>query len=91
MFTSHSRYSEAGTYQVTLPDGTIVTVTRAPAPRATRLVGWHRRLDDERLDVIAHRFTRNATQAWLLCDANDAMSPDALGVHDVIGIPESGR
>ncbi|GAA1954696.1 hypothetical protein [Microbacterium deminutum] len=91
MFTSNSRYAAAGTYQVTLADGTVVTVTRAPRPRATRLVGWHRRVDDERLDVIAHRFTRDATQAWLLCDANDAMSPDALGVHDVIGIPDAGK
>jgi hypothetical protein len=91
MFTSGSRYSGAGLYQVTLPDGTVVTVTRAPRPRTARLVGWHRRLDDERLDVIAHRYTRDATQAWVLCDANDAMAPDALGVHDVIGIPEAGK
>jgi len=91
MFTPDSRYAETGTYQVTLPDGTIVTVVRAPRPRTARLIGWHRRLDDERLDVIAHQFQRNATQAWVLCDANDAMSPDALATHDVIGIPEAGR
>ena len=91
MFSSDSRYADAGTYQVALPGGTVVTVTRAPRPRATRLVGWHRRADAERLDVIAHRYTGDATRAWLLCDANDAMSPDALATRDLIGIPEPGR
>lgn len=91
MFTNDSRYADAGTYQVTLDDGTVVTVTRAPRRAATRLVGWHRRADGERLDVIAHRYNRNATQAWLLCDANDAMSPDALAAHELIGIPPAAR
>jgi hypothetical protein len=91
MFSAASRYAGAGTYQVTLPDGTVVTVTRPAVPRHMRIVGWYRRPDHERLDVIAHRFTRDATRSWLLCDANDAMSPDALGASDVIGIPEAGH
>lgn len=91
MFPSDSRYAEAGTYQVTLADGVVVTVTRAPHAAATRLIGWHRRAEGERLDVIAHRYTGDATRAWLLCDANDAMSPDALASHDVIGIPGQVR
>lgn len=91
MFTSDSRYADAGTYQVTLADGTVVTVTKAARPAATRLVGWHRRADGERLDVIAHQYTRGPTRAWLLCDANDAMAPDALAAHDLIGIPGPGR
>lgn len=91
MFTSDSRYAEAGTYQVALPDGRVVTVTRAPRPAPTRLVGWHRRGDGERLDVIAHQHLRDATRTWVLCDANDAMSPDALAAHDLIGIPRPGR
>lgn len=91
MFTSNSRYAGAGTYQVTLPGGTVVTVTRAPAPRQVRIIGWHQGNGEERLDVIAHRFTNDATQGWLLCDANDAMVPEALASHDVIGIPPRGR
>lgn len=91
MFTPESRYADPGTYQVTLADGTAVTVTRAPKPAATKLVGWHRPTEGERLDVIAHRFVRNATQSWLLCDANNAMSPDALGAHELIGIPGTRR
>ncbi|MBK8460541.1 MAG: LysM domain-containing protein [Micropruina sp.] len=91
MFTSNSRYAGAGTYQVVLPGGTVVTVTRAPLPQALPIIGWHQCSNDERLDVIAHRFTRDATQGWLLCDVNDAMVPDALAAHDVIGIPPQRR
>lgn len=91
MFASNSRYATAGTYPVTLADGTVVTVTRAPAPQTPRILGWHRRADDERLDVIAYRFVKDATRGWLLCDANDAMVPDALAVHELIAIPEPGR
>jgi hypothetical protein len=91
VFTSDSRYADAGTYQVTLPDGTIATVTRIPRPSAQQPIGWYPRGDAERLDVIAFRFLDNATKAWLLCDVNDAMSPDALAAHARIGIPGTGR
>ena len=91
MFNADSRYAGAGTYQVTLPDGTIVTVTSIPRPSAQRPVGWYPRGDDERLDVIAHRFLDDATKAWVLCDANDTLSPDALAAHERIGIPSTGR
>jgi hypothetical protein len=91
VFTAESRYADAGTYRVTLADGTTVTVTRTPRPSTQRPVGWYRRSDDERLDVIAYRFLDDATKAWVLCDANDAMSPDALAAHERIGIPGTGR
>jgi hypothetical protein len=91
VFTSDSRYADAGTYKVTLPDGTVATVTRIPRRSAQRPVGWYPRGDDERLDVIAYRFLDDATKTWLLCDVNDAMSPDALAAHDRIGIPGAGR
>jgi hypothetical protein len=91
VFAANSRYAEAGTYLVTLPDGTVVTVTRIPRPAAQRPVGWYPRGDAERLDVIAYRFLDDATKSWLLCDVNDAMSPDALAAHDRIGIPGTGR
>jgi hypothetical protein len=91
MFSSDSRYANAGTYQVTFSTGIAVTVTRAPRPVATKLAGWHRRAEGERLDVIAYRYIRNATQAWLLCDANDTMSPDALATRELIGIPSTRK
>jgi hypothetical protein len=88
MFTSNSRYAAAGTYQVTLPDGAVVTVTRIPRPSAGKPVGFHRRDQGEQLDVVAYRFLGNATGVWTLCDANNAMSPDALAAHALIGIPD---
>ncbi len=91
MIAPNSRYATAGTYQVTLADGTVVTVTRVPAQRTPRIRGWHRRAEGERLDVIAYTYVKDATGGWLLCDANDAMVPDALAVHELIAIPEPGR
>lgn len=91
MFAPDSRYATAGTYQVSLADGSVVTVTRIPRRDAGRVLGWHRRADGERLDVIAYQYLKNATQAWVLCDANDAMSPDSLAAHELIAIPEARR
>jgi hypothetical protein len=91
MFDVNSRYAAAGTYQVTLPDGRVVVVTRIPQPSARRPIGWYRRGEGERLDVVSFEFLKDATKAWALCDANDAMSPDALAAHELIGIPETGR
>jgi len=86
-----SRYADSGTYEVTLPDGTVVTVLRVPAPSSAPVVGWHRRSQDERLDLVAHRFLRDATAAWRLCDANDVIAPDALAARDLIAIPGGER
>jgi len=91
MFFPDSRYAAAGTYEVTLADGTVVTATRIPGPVARATLGWHRRLDGERLDLIAYRHLKDATKAWQLCEANDALSPDALAARDLIAIPPQGR
>jgi hypothetical protein len=80
-----------GTYHVVLPAGTEVEAVRIPPPRTRRTVGWYRRSDDERLDVVAHLFVKDATGTWQLCDTNDAMSPDALACHDLIAIPQKER
>jgi len=91
MFETNSRYAAAGIYQVTLADGSVAVVTRIPRPPTRKAIGWHRRDEGERLDVIAYEFLKDATRAWALCEANNAMSPDALGAHELIGIPDPGR
>jgi hypothetical protein len=87
MFSSNSRYSKSGTYAVTKLDGTVVTATRLPLPAPGPIIGFHRRLQGQRLDLIASHYLNDPTAFWKLCDANNAMIPDSLGVHDLIGIP----
>lgn len=87
MFAPGSRYQNAGTYTVTLPDGTEVTVTKLPLPQRAPLAGWHRRAQSERLDLIAYSYLGDATAAWQLGWANGAVVLDALAAHELIGIP----
>jgi hypothetical protein len=87
MFFPGSRYASVSTYTMTLPDGTVVAVTRTPLPSSSTLMGFHQRLQGQRLDLIASRYLADATAFWQLCDANNAMVPDALAAHSLIGIP----
>jgi hypothetical protein len=80
-----------GPYTVTRADGTMVAATRLPLPRADPLVGYHRRVLGQRLDLIASHYLSDPTTFWRLCDVNDTMVPDALGAHDLVGIPRKGR
>jgi|tagenome__1003787_1003787.scaffolds.fasta_scaffold20625559_2 hypothetical protein len=90
MFMPTSRYADARTYQVTLPDGSVVTATRIPLPVTRAPIGWHPRAEGERLDLIAYRYLQDPTRFWQLCEANDAVVPDALSRHDLIAIPPPG-
>jgi hypothetical protein len=91
MFFPGSRYEKAGTYIATKSDGTTVTVTRIPLPSQSRLVGYHRREAGQRLDLIAAQYLKDATTFWRLCDANDALVPDALAVRELVAIPVKER
>jgi len=87
MFFPGSRYTNVGTVTVTKADGTIVTATKLPLPAQTPPQGFHRRLDGQRLDLIASHYLKDATAFWQLCNANNAIAPDALAAHNLIGIP----
>jgi hypothetical protein len=89
MFDDRSRYAKAGTYEVRQPDGTLVTVTAIPLPVRPPVLGWHRRLDTERLDLLAFHYLKDATAAWQLGWTNDAMVLGALELHELIAIPRS--
>jgi hypothetical protein len=91
MFFTNSRYENTGTYTVTQPNGRIVTVTKLPMRSPKPLLGYHRRLEGQRLDLIASHYLKDATTFWQLCDANNAVVPDALAARDLIGIPPQGR
>ena len=87
MFFQGSRYQNAGTYIITQADGTKIPVTKIPLPTKPPLQGYHRRLEGQRLDLIANRYLKDANGFWQLCDANNTIVPDALTVRNLIGIP----
>ncbi len=66
-------------------------MTRIPLPSPAALIGYHQRLEGQRLDLIASRYLADPTAFWRLCDANNAMVPDTLAAHPLIGIPDKAR
>jgi hypothetical protein len=89
MFFPGSRYSAMATYQVTRPDGTLVQAVKSPLPGRALVLGYHRRLSGQRLDLIAAHYLNDATAFWRLCDANNTVVPDALDAASLVGIPLS--
>jgi hypothetical protein len=87
VFYPGSRYEKSPTYVVTKDDGTSVAVARIPLRPKPPLRGFHRRLEGQRLDLIAHRYLKDASGFWRLCDASGFMAPDALAASDLVGIP----
>jgi hypothetical protein len=90
MFSTTSRYYSAGTYQVMTASGDVVVVTCIPRPVPRAPIGWHRRGDEERLDLTAYQYLGDATRSWQLCEVNGSIAPDALAVHELIAIPPAG-
>jgi hypothetical protein len=75
------------TYQVNRPDGTTVRAVKLPLPGQAAVLGYHRRLAGQRLDMIAAHYLTDATAFWRLCDANNTTVPDTLVAADLVGIP----
>jgi hypothetical protein len=91
MFFQGSRYQNTGTYSVTRRDGRTVRVTRLPRPAPFPVIGFHRRLEGQRLDHIASHYLADATAFWRLCDANGTIIPDTLAAAPLVGIPGPGK
>lgn len=89
MFFAGSRYATAGSYSIPDSAGRIVAVTRIPLPAPAPLRGYVRRAQGQRLDLIGYEFLRDPTAFWKLCDANNAVSPDALVTRDLVGVPSA--
>jgi len=87
MFFPGSRYAAMATYQTSRPDGTMVRAVKLPLPGQAVVLGYHRRLTGQRLDMIAAHYLTDATAFWRLCDANNTTVPDALAAADLVGIP----
>jgi hypothetical protein len=83
-----SRYQSTGTYAITRRDGSVVYVLRLPLPGPAIVRGYlPRRPELPRLDLIANYFLKDPTTFWRLCDANNAVVPDALTARELVGIP----
>jgi hypothetical protein len=87
MFASNSRYAGQPTDVRRLADGRTVNLVRLPLPGPAVVKGYYRRQNGQRLDLIAARFLADPTASWWLCDANNAVVPDALASQDLVGIP----
>jgi hypothetical protein len=88
MFQPSSRYATAGTYAARTTSGQAVIATRLPIRTQPAIRGFHARNDTQRLDLLAAHYLGDATASWRLCDAGDAICPDALAVRARIAIPE---
>lgn len=87
MFTANSRYFAQPVHTRTLANGSVVSLVRLPLPGPAVVKGYHRRLNGQRLDLIANNYLADATATWWLCDANNAVVPDALASHALVGVP----
>jgi hypothetical protein len=87
MFTPNSRYWKLPTYSVRMAGGRSVQATELPVPASGPILGFHRRLEGERLDLIAARYLQDPTWFWMLCDAANAMVPSSLPARDLMPIP----
>jgi hypothetical protein len=88
MFARNSRYAQQQIYPIAMADGRVVTAVRLPLPQSRPLAGYHPRVQDDRLDLLAARYLNDATFFWSLCDANNIVAPDALAARPLIGIPK---
>src|ERR1041384_7417338 len=84
------RYDQLGTYTVITRTGVPVTATRLPLPRTGPVLGFHRRVEGQRLDLIASPYLSDPTAFWRLCDADGAMGPHALAARGLVGVPGAG-
>lgn len=89
MFFPGSRYAKAGVYTLRASNGAEVIVTRLPVRSAPALRGLHPRRATQRLDVLAADYVDDPTAFWRLCDASDAIAPDALAARDLVDIPKT--
>lgn len=91
MFSPTSRYYGLAIHRYAVADGREVNVVSFPRRESPALLGFHRRQEGQRLDLIAAHYLKEPTAFWQLCDANDAPSPHALEARALIGIPRKER
>jgi hypothetical protein len=81
MFDHLSRYYNIETTTLALPDGRMVThVRRRFLPQGDRLalLAEVSVAPTERIDTVSNRTLGDPLAFWRICDANDAMDPQAM-------------
>ncbi|MFC8681521.1 LysM domain-containing protein [Microbacterium ureisolvens] len=81
MFDHTSRYHGLEVATLDLPDGRTVSYVRRrflPQGASLPLLAEVTVAQGERIDLVAHRTLGDPLAYWRICDANDAMDPQAL-------------
>jgi hypothetical protein len=91
MFTPTSRYATAGTITVTTRRGDTIATLRLPIREPPAVHAVHPRTEGQRLDHIAWHYLTDATAFWRLCDASDAIAPDALAARARVEVSDGQR
>jgi hypothetical protein len=81
MFPITSRYYTIEIVKLERKDGTKVAYLRrrfVPSPDRFQLLQEHSVKDGERMDLITAQYLTDPEQFWRVCDANNAMNPEAL-------------
>ncbi len=87
MFNEKSRYRHTETYEHKDRKGRTVQVVAVPEPRLQLLRGYHGRKQGQRPDHLAAHYLDDPAAFWRICDANDAMWPEALSEQAETAIP----
>lgn len=80
-FPPNSRYHGVAIATRRAPDGSVQTYLRrrfAPDPEALALIGTHRVVQGDRLDLLAVKYLGDPELFWRICDGNGAIRPDEL-------------
>jgi hypothetical protein len=90
MFDANSRYAKLVPYLVIDRRGRVVTVVPPHEPTTAPILGYHQRKQGQRLDHLAARYLDDPAGFWRVCDANDAVLPDAIAEARELAIPRKG-
>jgi hypothetical protein len=90
-FADDSKYKGAPLRQAQTPEGRAVNVVATPAREVTETLGWLRRRQGQRLDLIADRHLNGPGDWWRLPDHNNRMLPDAAAQMAEMAIPKKPR
>ncbi len=81
MFETTSRYAPIDEATIDLPDGRTVSYKRRrflPHARDLQPLGEEAVRPGDRIDLVATRTVGDPEQFWRICDANDAVDPEAI-------------